>query len=194
MKSPITRRSAPEIIRLLDFCYKRGVVDACEVEDDIAVEEWYRSMIGSGHYGLVCMEEEECDWKRWRFFLLRWCRENRLSSLGYDYIDSIRKPSGFWYLIIPMTMRFYLLGVKEWVDYPNPLGMALFKSKIKVRWPKDSTIKNMRNDDYISLIQEFIYELRKSPMEEMKDFSSKSMDNFEIAMWQVTRPQYGKIR
>lgn len=194
MKSPITRRSAPEIIRLLDFCYKRGVVDACEVEDDIAVEEWYRSMIGSGHYGLVCMEEEECDWKRWRFFLLRWCRENRLSSLGYNYIDGIRKPTGFLYLIIPMTMLFYLLGVKEWLDYPNPLGMAIFKSKVRMRWPKDSLIKNMKNDDYISIIQEFIYKLRKNPMVEMKKIQPSTYDNFEIAMWQTTRPEHEKIR
>lgn len=198
MKSPITRTSAPEIIRLLDYCYKRGVVDAYEVEDDLAVRDWYDDMLHSGRYGLVGFPDEECDWRRWRFFLLRWCRENRLSSLGFNYIDGIRKVTGFWYVIIPMTMRFYLLGVAEWLEYPNELGLALFKSKIRQRWSNKvpSQMKLMRNSDYLSLIQEFIYEFRQHPMKEMADrkFPSRSLDNFEYAMWQMTRPKYVKVR
>ena len=196
MTSKITRASAPEVIRLLDFCYKKGVVDAAAVEDDLAVQDWLDAMHKQGKYGLVDFPDEECDWKRWRFFLLRWCRENRLSKLGFEYIDSLRKVSGFEYVVIPMTMRFYLQGVKEWLEYPNELGLVLFKSKYRQRWTNKvpQTMKVMRTDDFISLIQEYIYELRQYPMEEMVDFPSSNYDNFEYAMWQMTRPRNAKIR
>lgn len=196
MRSQITHRSALDIIRLLDFCYKKGVIDACGVEDDLAVQEWLDEMRNSGRYGLVDFPDEECDWKRWRFFLLRWCRENRLTKMGFDYIDGIRKAVGFEYVIIPMSMRFYIQGVKEWLEYPNEMAIALFKSRIKQRWTSKvpQTMKKMKTDDFISLIQEFIYELRQYPMAEMKDFPDSALDNFEYAMWQMTRPRNGKIR
>lgn len=196
MRSPITRKSAPEIIRLLDYCYKRGVVDASEVEDDIAVQDWYDTIHNSGRYGLVGFPDEEYDWRRWRFFLIRWCRENRMSNLGFSYIDTLRKVSGFWYVIIPMTMRFYTLGVKEWLEYPNELDIELFKAHTRLRWSDrvPAAMKKMKTDDFISLIQEFIYEFRQYPMLEMKNFPPKSLDNFEYAMWQMTRPRNAKIR
>ena len=195
-KSHITRSSVKEVIRLLDLCYKRGVIDACAVEDDLAVRDWLDAMHKSGRYGLVEFPDEECDWKRWRFFLLRWCRENRMSTLGFNYIDGIRKPVGFEYVIIPMTMRFYIQGVKEWLEYPNELALELFKSKCRQRWTNKvpQTMKNMNNNDFISLIQEFIYELRQYPMEEMVDFPRSNLDNFEIAIWETTRPTNAKIR
>lgn len=196
MTSPITHKSALDVVRLLDFCYKKGVIDACGVEDDLAVQDWLDATHKKGKYGLVDFPDEECDWKRWRFFLLRWCRENKLSKLGFDYIDGIRKVSGFEYVIIPMTMRFYLQGVKEWLEYPNEMGIALFKSRYRQRWtnkvPKN--MKNMKTDDFISLIQEFIYEFRQFPMDEMTDLRDSALDNFEYAMWQMTRPRNAKIR
>jgi hypothetical protein len=196
MKSPINRTSAKEIIRLVDFCYKRGVVDAASVEDNLAVQDWVDSVYKQGRYGLVDFPDDECDWKRWRFYLLRWCRENRLSSLGFSYIDGIRKPAGFEYMIIPMTMRFYLQGVMEWLEYPNETALALFKSRYKQRWTNKvpQSMKNMRTDDFISMIQEYIYEFRQYPMPEMANLPESSMDNFEYAIWEMTRPTNAKIR
>lgn len=199
MKSLITRRTAPEIIRLLDFCYKKGVIDACETEDDYAVQEWYDGVFQNGKYGLLTHIGEDFDWKKWRFFLLRWCRENRLSSLGYDYIDTIRQVNGFSYVLLPMAMRFYLMGVGEWLQYPNEHALELFRRTARRRWlntlPKH--MMNMKTDDYISLIQEFVYEFRKHPMPEMSKLSKNALSDFEIAMWQCTRRKhsiYGKIR
>ena len=195
MKSPITRKSAPEIIRLLDICYKRGVIDACEMEDDYAVKDWYDCMKDGGRYGLVGFQDEKCDWRRWRFFLIRWCRDNRLTSLGYGCVDSIRTASGFVYVLIPMSMKFYMMGARDWLKYPNDIGMALFKATPRQKWEKDwPPSRMMRNDDYILQIQEFIYELRNRPLDGMKNVTERALDNFEYAMWQMTRPKGGKIR
>lgn len=196
MRSHINRTSAKEIVRLLDFCYRKGVIDAYSVGDDLSVQDWVDSTYKQGRYGLVEFPDDECDWKRWRFFLLRWCRENRLTSLGFNYIDGIRKAAGFEYLIIPMTMRFYLQGVKEWLEYPNSAGLALFKSRYKQRWTNKvpQNMKNMKTDDFISMIQEYIYEFRQYPMPEMTEMTDSCMDNFEYAMWEMTRPTNAKIR
>ena len=193
-KSPINRKTAPEIIRLLDFCYKKGVVDAFELEDDGLVRDWYDEIKGSGRYSLVGFEDEKFDWKRWRFFLMRWCRDNRLKSLGYDVVDNIRKVCGFVYVIIPMSMLFYMDGVRAWLDYPNEIGLALFKQSVRQKWEKGwPPTRTVKNDEYILQIQEHIYELRNHPMSGMENLADKNLDNFEYAMWQMTRP-YAKIR
>ena len=196
MRSPITRKSAPEIIRLLDLCYKQGVVDAAEMEDDLSVKDWLDETVESNRYGLVCVDDPKCDWKRWRFYLLRWCRDNRMSTLGFDYIDNIRKASGIGYIIIPVSFKFYLRGVRDWLQYPNEMNMALFKSKGRLRWGAEATSmsKILKNDDYIFIIQEYVYELRNKPTVEMRKITDRTIDGFEYAMWQTTRPRRGKIR
>ena len=119
-----------------------------------------------------------------------------MPSLGYDYIDNIRRPGGFEYIIIPMTMRFYLQGVKEWLEYPNDLGIELFKENSRRRWTNKipAPMRNMKTDDFVSLIQEFIYEFRQYPMKEMANMPPSALDNFEIAIWETTRPVNAKIR
>jgi len=191
MRSPLNLKTAPEILRLFDSCFRRGVIEACEAEDDFAVKEWFDATFHQGKYGLVSFPEESFDWKRWRFMLLRWCREERMSTLGFDYIDGIRKVSGFQYMVIPMTMRFYLMGVQEWLEYPNELAMAFFKTNRKIHW-SDKVPKFMRafrKEDYIAYIQEFIYEFQNFPMEEMHKLGPKAMVDFEMVMWQITRPK-----
>ena len=111
MNSPITKKNGTDLLRLMDYCFKRGVVDSCEVGDNYAVQSWYDEMLHSGRYGLVGFPDEEFDWRRWRFIIHKWAREQRFPYACTDYIDGIRKAQGMGFVIVPMTMRFYLMGV-----------------------------------------------------------------------------------
>lgn len=195
MKTPITRRNAQEIISLLDFCFRKGVLSAYEVGNDWQVKDWYDERLGNWSYGMVDYPDEEFDWRRWRFFLLKWCRENRLSMTTYELIDGVRVVQGMSYVLLLMTMRFYLLGVKEWLEYPNGAALAIFRSRRKQRWSNKvpEHMKNMKNDDFISLIQEFSYEFRSNPVGDVAKLKQNAFTSFEMAMWTMTRRLHAKI-
>ena len=192
---PLNRTTAPQVIRLFDSCFKRGVLDACAQDDDYSVKEWLDRHLSDGSYGLV-YDDYNFDFKRWRFTIERWCREDRLGSVGDTYLNSMyvrRKNRNFLFAVLPMTMRFYLLGVEEWLSYPNPLNMEIFKHTKKIHWkPMPSHMRNMTTSDYLSLLQEFIYERQSKKFED--DLTESQYDGFSIAMYKFTRkyevPEY----
>lgn len=188
MKLPLNRTTAPQVVRLFDTCFKMGVLDAQAQEDDYAVKDFLDRHKSGGGYGLV-YDDEDFDFRRWRFTLERWCREYRLGSVGDTYLNSryLRQyKKTFLFAILPMTMRFYLMGVEEWLEYPNPLGLELFKQTKKIHWkPVKKHLKYMNTDDFLSLLQEFIYERQKLGLED--DLSARNYDDFSTAMWSLTR-------
>lgn len=185
--SPINRTSAPNIIRLLDYCFKKGVQEASEFEDDYTAKEWLEEKLSTGGYGLLSEDSVDFDWKRWRFTLYRWCRDRRLNSLAENYIDKIRTyQATFAFAILPITMRFYLMGVQEWLEYPNGLNMALFKQNQKIHWkPMPKHLVKLTTNDYISLIQEFVYERIGMGFE--GDMIQSRYDSFAFAMWRCVQ-------
>ena len=197
-RSPLNRTTAPVVIRLFDYCFKQGVLDACAVEDDYLVKEWLDRRKQDGSYGLLSDMDTEYDWKRWRFTLFRWCRIAKMTTLGENYIDMIRKHSNFLFCVLPISMSFYLMGVEEWLEYPNPTNTALFKQKNKIHWkPVPDHLKNITKDDFISYTQEFTYERQKlhamaAENEDEETFKKDASDNayneFCTALWALTRP------
>lgn len=189
MKSWLNRHTAPMVVRLLDICFRRGVLDAMDFGDDYTAKEWCEDKIQNEGYGLLSESEVEYDWRRWQFTIMRWCRLNRMATLSSAYLDRIRKKTNFLFVVIPMTMRFYLMGIQEWLEYPNPNKFVFFENQPKTHWkPVDAHLKNMTTDDFISYVQEFVYE-RSSHPEEVKEkgASDASFDDFREALWRTTR-------
>ena len=187
-KLPLNRTTAPQVIRLFDSCFKRGVLDACAQEDDYGVKEWLERHKTDGSYGLV-YDDENFDWKRWRFTIERWCREDRLGSVGDTYLNApcLRGYTrNFLFAVLPMTMRFYLMGVEEWLEYPNPIGIELFKHTRKIHWkPVPKHLKLMTTNDFLSILQEFVYERQRMKLD--GDLNDRQYDSFSVAMYRFTR-------
>ena len=187
-KLPLNRTTAPQIIKLFDICFKHGVLDACAEEDDYAVKDFFERHKSDGGYGLV-YDDEDFDFKRWRFTIERWCREERLGSLGDIYLNSrfVRQNSHtFLFAILPMTMRFYLMGVEEWLEYPNPLNKVFFKQTKKIHWkPMASHMRKINLPDFLSYLQDFVYERQRLKLE--GDLSAGQYDSFAEAMFKFTR-------
>lgn len=194
------RSSARQIVRLLDYCFKMGVAEACYLEDDYAVRDWYEEHILYWSFGSLIEPEIPYDWSRWRYTLFRWSRLISLRLLGETYIDMIRKSDGgFHYVLLPISMRFYLMGVAEWLVYPNRQKLEAFLQVPYIHWKpmKPSHLQTIRVDDIISYIQEFIYELEKKPEEAQKRICKVSYANsFVQYLWQYTRrlPTRAEIR
>lgn len=185
---PLNRTTAPQAIRLFDSCFKRGVLDACAQEDDYGVKEWLERHKAAGDYGLI-YDDENFDFKRWRFTIERWAREDRLGSIGDTYLNSMylrRKNSNFLFAVLPMTMRFYLMGVEEWLSYPNGISIEIFKHTKRIHWkPVEKHMQNMTTADFLSYLQEFVYERQRMGLED--DLTESQYDSFSIAMYKFTR-------
>ena len=183
----LNRTTAPMVLRLFDLCFKRGVLDACDQDDDYASREFLEKHKSDGGYGLV-YDDEDFDWKRWRFTISRMCRENRLTRLEEEYLSSSalrHRATTFLYAILPITMRFYLMGVEEWLDYPNEAHKAFFVEP-NVHWkPVPSHLRKINKNDFIYYMQEFVYERQRLHFE--NDLTPKQYDSFAEAMWKFTR-------
>ncbi len=187
MRSPLNRTTAPQAIRLFDYCFKQGVLDACNLEDDYAAREFLDSRLEDGGYGLLSEPSDGFDWRRWQHTLYRFCRFGRLGSIAESYIDKVhRYKNTSLFAILPIAMRFYLMGVQEWLDYPNATNTALFKQNKKVHWkPMPRHLRDIRTADFISTIQEFVYERQAKAFE--NDLSPGKYDSFANAMWRCVQ-------
>lgn len=185
---PLNRTTAPQVVRLFDSCFKRGVIHACAMDDDYSVQEFLDRHKEAGTYGLV-YDDENFDFRRWRFTIERWCREDRLGSVGDTYLNSMyvrQSRKTFLFAVLPMTMRFYLMGIEEWLEYPNPLNLEIFKHTKKIHWkPVPKHLKNISTQDFLSYLQEFIYERQKMNLED--DLTEFMYDGFSTAMYKFTR-------
>jgi len=158
------------------------------MEDDYAVQEFYDARMADGGYGQLLDDNDDFDWRRWQHALYRICRLNRVGNSTANYIDSIhRYQRTFVFALLPMTMRFYLEGIKEWLDYPNPSAIQMFKQNRRQHWTPNlpSHIRSIRTPDYIFMLQSFVYERQNMHLE--KDLSATHYDHFANAMWRLTQ-------
>ena len=185
---PLNRTTAPQVLRLFDVCFRQGVFDASDLDDNYAAQEFLERHKTDGGYGLV-YDDDNFDWRRWRFVLARWCRYHRLGSVGDVYIDSPQLWKGsknFLFAVIPISMRFYLMGVEEWLESPTPARLAEFKLYKKIHFkPVPDYLRVMKTPDFISYIQEFVYERQRLHLQ--NDISEVQYDSFSQAMWRLTK-------
>lgn len=187
MIDPLNRANAPLIVRLFDVCFKRGVIDACELGDDYRAREFVRKHKESWTFGVVT-DDVDYDWQMFRFTLYWWSRRSRVSgltSLAENYILFVRKKNHLWPLL-PFCMRFYLLGIEEWLAYPNPVQVQLFKSQKKLHWDPNGPNKTFTLPDYVSYLHEFTFDYTKLP-EELQPINQSSLESFCEAIYTLTR-------
>lgn len=187
---PLNRTTAPQLLRLFDHCFRQGVFDAMDSFDDYVARDFVERHKADGGYGLL-YDDENFDWRRWRFTLARWCREERLGSVGDVLIDSpwLWKSGRKTFLValLPISMRFYLMGIEEWLDYPNRGNLGFFKIMRKVHWKKMEKpyLQKITTQDFISYIQEFVYERQRLHIQ--GDLEESKYDSFATAMWTLTK-------
>lgn len=189
-KCPMTRANGPQVIRLFDYCFRQGVFEACDFGDDMMVQEWLDARLADGGYGLLSEYGEDFDWKRWRLVLYHWCRLGRIGRIAESYVDVIHRfRSTSMFALLPICMRFYLMGIEEWLAYPNPNNIVLFKQRNKIHWkPVPDHLRQIRTADFISYVQEFVYERVNKHFED--DLSQSRYDGFSTAVWRCNQKYY----
>lgn len=185
MRSPLNSSTGPQVLRFFDVCFKRGVQDAAALEDDYRVRDFVLKHEEDWSFG-VLGEPDDFDWKLFRFVLYRWARAARLTQLAERYLFMIRAVNPYW-AILPFCMRFYLMGVKEWLAYPNPMGLDVFRNTPKIHWaPQQGVSKKFTRPDYIAYMQEFSLIHRRLP-EDRRLMNARTMDDYCMAIYDVSR-------
>lgn len=184
MRFTLNRAIAPHILRFYDTCFKQGVLDACEFGDDIGAKDFLDSRSEDWQFGILG-QPEWFDWQMYRFSLYWWARKAGMKSLAENYIFKIRKIDSVW-CFLPYCMRFYLLGIEEWLKYPNQTGIEVFKGTPRVHWDPKVPVKKFTNGDYISYMHDFAYAYRLLP-EESRKVSQRTMDSYCLALYDLTR-------
>ena len=183
--SPLNRTTAPQILRFFDVCFKQGVVDAYDIGDDYAVREFLDLHKPDWSFGIL-NEPNDYDWKMFRFCMYRWARQHRLTSFAENYIYKIRT-TGFLWALLPFCMRIYMMGMEEWLEYPNPVGIEVFKNTNAVHWsPRFKGQMKLTKADWFSYIQEFAIEHRRLPAEQ-QIMSPLVMEDYPQALYDLTR-------
>lgn len=161
MSQLLNRGSARHILRMMAYCLKQGVLDAAGMEDDYAVKEFYAKHWDKWDFGYLG-EPDDYDWKMFRFSLYMMCRRSHLSMFADSYLYEIRRPD---YLFCPLifAMRFYLMGVKEWIDYPNRSKIDIYRMEVSPMHFTPGTIfsRKMRRTNVLAIIQDIAYRYRR---------------------------------
>lgn len=166
------------------LCFQRGVLDAYALGSDLDAEEFYKARKEDWAFGTLTYPEEN-DWKAFRSQLYWWAREHKMKGLAETYIFRIRNMNYTWCLL-PYCMRFYLMGIREWLDYPNPGRIALFKQAGKDHWNPNVPVKTMTRMDIVSYLHTFEFEFRRAK-QGVLEVSEASMSSFISALFDLSR-------
>lgn len=180
----LNRTSAPQVLRFFGVCFKQGVIDAFEFGSDVDTREFYEQKKDDWTFGILG-EPDDFDWEAFRYKTYWWARKNHMKALAENYIFKIRHINYLW-CFLPYCMRFYLLGIKEWLDYPNPAGLELFKITPNVHWNPNEPVRQITRTDIFSYLHEYEFEYKRYAGDE-KLFMANSMASFTQALFELSR-------
>lgn len=183
---PLNRTTGPQILRFFDICFKQGVVDAYNLTNDYEAREFVKRHKAAWDFA-VLGDQEDFDWQMWRFTLYRWARNNRLTPFGENYLYKIVKKNYLWCLL-PFCMQFYLMGIEEWLQYPNPGQMERFLHETRVHWAPQAnpSLRRMSKADIRYCMQEFAMHYRRLPKEQ-QPVSYRTMDGYCEAIYALNQ-------
>lgn len=179
----LNRTTAPHTVRFFWVCFRQGVLDACEYGNDIEAKEFCEEHKQDWTFGTLT--KPDLDWQMYRHQLYWWARQAGQKSLAEGYLFRIRTKNYSW-AVLPYCMRFYLMGISEWLKYPNPGAIEVFKSKPMVHWDPSEPATKVTKMDIISYLHDFEYEYLHAA-DECKAISEASMSSFISALYDLSR-------
>lgn len=179
----INRQTCKMMMKLFDVCFKKGVQDAFEADNEQWCQEFIEERREKLDFSLLDVRDSY-DWKEWRIIIARWCRYTHNLKLCPEYLDRVYAENFYW-SIFPIAMDFYILGVKEWLEYPNPHNLELFKFTHNEHWkpmPRKN-LQKMDTNDKVGYVQEFAYD-----RERLDPNANGKYISFAQEVWAFTRP------
>lgn len=180
--------SARRLMHLMYACYRHGALDACELNDDFKCQEFLEHHTANGTYGTLDMEGDMSR-NEWIFTLQVWCRMCRQHALFNNYIEPIRTSHGIYAVTFPVLMDYYMMGVRAWLDYPNPIRRGSFERETRSMWKpaSDGSERVFTNDIFTEETQRACFNRRRHFDTQKEALKEEMWEDFALAFRCVTR-------
>lgn len=187
-RTPINRRNFNQVISLFDRAYKQGVYEAAKINNEYYCSNFILEKSKPSTFGLL-QHDYEMDWREWRFILSKWCDTSHLRALYNNVIMTINTPT-YLMVILQFAQDYYVQGVKDWLEYPNRMGLKVFLNKQRCRWkPYEGKLYSViQTRSYITDIQERAYYRQHNCVRDGDMIKSKSYTVFATNMWRCSVP------
>ena len=140
IENAINKRNLRSLLILFDYFYKRGVIDAMEKTDIWNARDFVIRMRENHTFGTID-RDLSLGWRQWLVLLRYECSLHRWAA-ARKILGFIRSYNGYLATILPLTMAFYLKGVEDYCDHPNPVYKTLFLSKNFSQWKEKIKTRN----------------------------------------------------
>ena len=155
--APINYYSAQVLMDLFDACYKLGVKDAIEVDNEMRCVEFCEEMYSAETFGRI-IHNYKCDWREWKFRLCQMmCDMDKYRVQGLKFFESICSYSNYLACALPISMDFYMLGIKDYCKNPNPSELIRFEHTPYTFWGYKGNRK-LKRDDFVTVLTGFCYD------------------------------------
>lgn len=189
MKPLINPSSYGQIIKLLDFIYKKAIMDCIDRDDVAACRQFVKTMHNKKAYGMIEFDYE-MTWREWKNTLYFFCLKKRLYkvSLLLDFINSIYT---YYAVILPVSMEFYLKGVEDYIACPYEGDYLRFSESPREVWGRPSAPKTNRRmmDDMLQMVLKRRHHkfdsLEAKAKSDLMEPSPANYDTFTECMWRL---------
>ena len=137
----INKSNLKWVLILFDHFYKMGVIDAMEKTDQWQARDFVTRMRESKTYGTID-KDYSLGWKQWLALVRYECSLKNWNKLR-DLLFCITSNRGYIATILPLTMAYYLKGIEDYWDNPNPINKTLFLSRNFNLWSQKIKFRNI---------------------------------------------------
>lgn len=142
VRNLINKSNLRRVLILFDYFYKMGVIDAMSKTDQWQARDFVSRMRESKAYGTID-RDYSMGWKQWLTLVRYECTLKKWNSLR-DLLMCITSSKGYVATILPLTMAYYLKGIEDYWDHPNPVNKTIFLSKAFNLWGERVKSRNIR--------------------------------------------------
>lgn len=155
--APINHYSSQVIMDLFDACYKLGVKDAIEVDNEMQCIEFCENMYNSERFGRIIFNYVY-SWREWKFRLCQMmCDLEKYRVQGLKFFESITSYGNYLACALPIAMDFYMMGIKDYCKKPNPNLLIRFERIPYAFWGNEGGRKTTR-EDFVTILTGFCYD------------------------------------
>lgn len=154
---PINTSSARGLMALFDACYKMGVEDAIEINDDIQCTEFCDKMYGAEKFGRITLDYEY-DWREWKFRLCQMvCTLDKSRTQCLRFFETLTTYNNYLACALPIAMDFYLMGIRDYAKHPFHEGWVKFENTPYTLWNYNGS-RALKIQDFVRILTNFCYD------------------------------------
>lgn len=158
-RSKITTGTTTMLLQLFYLCYKQGVSDASDVNDNNLCKDFVNRM-QDGHRFQIVGKDYFIDWVEWRSIVAMWASRISMRQIANRYFSEIRTYQHYDAVPLRICMDCYVMGVEDFTKFPERIGLEVFLfndtfNRWRKAWEREPKRKIEHfNDEVVLLINE----------------------------------------